>query len=445
MSRVVSAHEALERDDVVPRPGAYVRLLRALSPSDAFVVGCLIDEKLTGRQLAVLAWEQVDLPHGRLRLPGGPRGVPISPLTAWALAQGTAVPVPERGLVLGRDDDLPWHPRTAIAAVMRRVAAARCETSAEVGALADLRRARAQERVPAEAAGSAWRARALEALDQFKRLDEGNESAHAYAFVAGTAGRLHGWSSTGAKRHLDQLEATRNPDGGFGLGRAYDPFSTGRENPPDTTYTVTLAGHVGRVLLEAHAAGALPLEQVDRIVSLIVEAPRVPVQHGLCVGYSLMETDATGCVNNVNALAGLFLEGARRAGSRAKGLTELLAGICQCHAAHYRADVASWAYTERAPALNDHNHDAASIEAALVLTPPIGRVAGPRFMRKRDYAKWSDPLGQVRLAQSFPSHQEALLEPFDAMLTDERADARLTAQLAYWAAQLAPAADPVAR
>jgi hypothetical protein len=187
----------------------------------------------------------------------------------------------------------------------------------------------------------------------------------------------------------------------------------------------------------------MPLTEVDRLVSLLVGAPRVPVQHGLSVGYSLLDVDAAECVNNVNALVGWFLERAKRAGSRVKGLSELLAGICQCQASHYRADAASWAYIEGRPALNDLNHDAASIEAALILSPPIGRAAGARHMRRRDYAKWSDPLGQVRLAKRFPSHREALLEPFDAMLADERADARLTAQFAYWSAQLAPDNPPV--
>ncbi|MBK8076059.1 MAG: hypothetical protein IPK24_10920 [Kineosporiaceae bacterium] len=39
--------------------------------------------------------------------------------------------------------------------------------------------------------------------------------------------------------------------GGYGLGTAWDAFGDGTRNPASTTYTVTTAGHVGWVLLEA--------------------------------------------------------------------------------------------------------------------------------------------------------------------------------------------------
>jgi hypothetical protein len=437
--------------------GPYVDLLRTLAPEEAFVVGCLIDERLTARQVTSLDWDSVHLPSGILRLTEPRRqAVRISPLTAWSLNGGRETRTGGRetrtdGRETRTDRDGPvWpgadgarqSPRRVVDTIMQRVARAETIPHAKGAQLTDLRRARAQELRERGRPHDEWRLRALRALQCFQRLDSGDEGAHSYAFAAGAAGWLEGWTSDRARRYLERLFATRNPDGGFGLGRPFDAFSTGRQNPADTTYTVTLAGHVGPVLLEAHAAGAVRLAELDRIVGLLVEAPRVPVEHGMCIGYSLLESDASECVNNVNALVGSFLDGARRAGSKHKAITDLLAGICKCHVSHYRDDVGSWSYIEGRSALNDFNHDAATIQATLTLAPPIGRAAGRRYMLRRDYGKWTDPLGQVRLARYFSSHRVPLLDAFDAMLTDERVTARLAAQFAYWSAHLAPSATP---
>jgi hypothetical protein len=108
-----------------------------------------------------------------------------------------------------------------------------------------------------------------------------------------------GWAAPQIPGLVAALLATANPDGGFGLTRAWDAFQDGSVNPPDTTYTATTVGHVGPVLLSGFAAGVIPRAAVQHAVDAILDLPR---SHGdRCIPYSSSAADqAAPCVWNVH-------------------------------------------------------------------------------------------------------------------------------------------------
>ena len=227
-------------------------------------------------------------------------------------------------------------------------------------------------------------------------------------------------------------------DGGFGLDHRYDPFGYKEPNPAATTYTMTVCGHVGRVLLSAYRARLVERHIVQRMVALVMELPRVAERHGegACVGYSTRAKDARECVTNVNQWAGWFLDVAREHGMTAPGSERLIADITRRQASGYRADYGSWPYIEGRPAANDFNHAAASAEAALRLSPAVGRHAGATLMNRRDYERWVDPMAQLRLAACPPLATDSLLPVAEYLLDDPRQEPRVLTQFALWTARL---------
>lgn len=287
---------------------------------------------------------------------------------------------------------------------------------------------------------SAWKERAEHALRIFEDRAGRDEPATALAFATGARAALRGWDDSGVVDYIRQLLATRNPDGGFGLGWAYDAFNTGETNAPDTTYTVTTAAHVGRVLLEGAAHGAVDSVEVERLVEVVLAIPLVAgVWPGACIGYSTYERDAETCVHNVNASVALFLLRAAPLISRRDTAIDLALRLAQHEIASYRVDEGSWHYMGTAGRPNDMNHEAACIEAALAFAPPIGADAAQRFSARRDYTRWSDPLAQIRLLSSWQSDDRHLRAAFDAMVHHGEMTVPILAQCAYWAAMAAEA------
>lgn len=238
----------------------------------------------------------------------------------------------------------------------------------------------------------------------------------AYASAAWTSGLLDGWGTAETSRWLDAVFDRELPQGGWGLGFASDAFSDGTINPVDTLYTVTTAGHVGRVLLEGYDAGVVPGERVQRTVDVLLEQiPHVPQRGpGLCLAYSEHDHDArAGCVHNVNAQAGLFLDAA------------------------YDHDGRWWPYGEGSAMGSDagHNHMASKVIAMLRLAPSIGEDAGAS-LSAADFDQPRDVLGHVRITPYTANgcaRAERLLRPFAALVENET-DPRVHAQLAAAAA-----------
>ena len=229
--------------------------------------------------------------------------------------------------------------------------------------------------------GTEWRARSIAAFLAARSADSGSETPHYYAYMAETSGKLNGWSHSYTQAYLSKLYSLVNPDGGWGLGYAYDAFGDGSINPATTTYAVTLAGHVGPPLLAGYQAGAVPRARVQTVVDLLVQMPRVPVDDGQCVAYSTEPADGAGgmCVHNVNAGVGAFLDRAAQYGLGATGMHRLITDI-SVHEVHaYRPTAQWWPYQADGPD-QDVDHQSYSAQSMYPLSYWVGREAVYRVM-----------------------------------------------------------------
>lgn len=259
-----------------------------------------------------------------------------------------------------------------------------------------------------------WRTRAEAALARFVAGDDDKQTAFAYAYATQSAAWLYGWDDARVDALLAKVYARRNPDGGWGLPYAWDWLADGSVNPPTTTYTVTIAGHVGPMLLEAYKAGKVPQADVKKLVDLIMSTPRVTsygTDRGQCVGYSRVPSDAQYCVHNVNAGAAWFLTKANEAGVQAQGLTTLVVDIIRRETAHYivgpftangRTVVSWWKYKDTA-SLNDTDHNSYQAAAMYDLVPYLGQATVWNHMNNAlsDNPE-SAPLAHIRLTGLAP-------------------------------------------
>jgi hypothetical protein len=233
----------------------------------------------------------------------------------------------------------------------------------------------------ASARGDWWRAQAITALGRATATgpDSTVGGAFYYAHAAYASALLYGWNHAGALALLAKLRALRNPDGGYGVGRAWDAFQDGTTNPADTTYVVTVAGHAGPVLLSAYQAGLVPRSEIQALVDVVVRAPRVPVDRGQCVAYSTAVADAGRCVHNVSAGAARFLQDAARAGFGATGMHRLITDVTIQELVAYREAGQWWPYLDDGAA-QDADHNAYSAASMYRLAYWVGREAVYRMM-----------------------------------------------------------------
>lgn len=131
--------------------------------------------------------------------------------------------------------------------------------------------------------------------------------------VAWYAGKAFGWQAGATTSWLDRVWARQLPSGGWGLGYAWDWRGDGTVNPASTTYTITTAGHVGRMLIDGYDDGAVPRSRVLSAVTSLLNTSTTA--GGRCISYSMSPNDANKpCVYNVNATAAWFLWSAYRRG-----------------------------------------------------------------------------------------------------------------------------------
>lgn len=246
--------------------------------------------------------------------------------------------------------------------------------------------------------GDGWKTRAVTAISKFRAVDDGKQGAFAYAYMAGATGRVYGWSHTWTTNYLNTVYALANPNGGYGLNRPYDAFNDGSVNPSTATYTVTLADHVGPILLAGYQAGVVPRDKVQSIVDLLMTTPRVPVPVGQCVAYSRQTVDAQPgyCVHNVNAGVAAFLSDAAAAGIGATGQAKLIADITQHEVGAYRPARAWWPYIADG-ADQDTDHDSYSADSMYRLAYWIGRESVYQHMANVNADNAASPLAHMRL------------------------------------------------
>lgn len=250
--------------------------------------------------------------------------------------------------------------------------------------------------------GEWWRALAVQALADFADVDAGTEAAHAYAYVAGARARLYGWQDPQVAGYLTKLRSLQKPDGGYGLNVAHDFGGNGSVNPSTTTYSVTLAGHVGPVLLDGFRAGAVPYAEVKQVVDLLMTTPRISSANsglGQCVAYSRHANDvqAALCTHNVNAGVARFLLDATAAGVGAGGLHALAVDITRREVAAYIASTRWWRYMDT-PSLQDTDHNSYSAESLYELAYPVGREVAYWHMTQAINDNLNAPIAHMRLA-----------------------------------------------
>lgn len=194
--------------------------------------------------------------------------------------------------------------------------------------------------------GDWWLAKAQEALASFLAMESGNENAFAYGMATTASANLYGWQDSRTTYLLEKMRGKKKADGGYGLDVPFDAFQNGTVNPASTSYTVTMAGHVGEALLGAYQAGVIPREEVQSLVTKLVTAPKVTVSRGKCVAYSYSPNDGTSCVHNVNAGVAWFLIQANAAGFSVTGLHNLVTNISLHEIVSYRELDKWWPYKD---------------------------------------------------------------------------------------------------
>lgn len=292
-----------------------------------------------------------------------------------------------------------------------------------------------------------WRAIAEQALARAEQLDNGAQRTSTYAAMAQGVWRLYGWQDPRIATLLTTIYSQVKPDGGYGINIAYDALSDGTTNPVDTTYTVTLAGHVGPLLLDGFKAGIVPREKVQSIVNLLWTTPRIAgslTTYGQCVAYSRNANDAVsyGCVHNVNAGVARFLSDTIAAGITHSGAAALVVDLVRRETYAYRPSTDDWLYMDTR-AVNDVDHNSYSAESMYQLVPPVGAEVAYQMMIK----SYDDPLAAVvytRLTglpetpgRAWCSLGDQWIPTVQAYLTAQANDAGRQAQIAWYAAAAA--------
>jgi len=226
-----------------------------------------------------------------------------------------------------------------------------------------------------------WRAVAVQALVAYEAAPAPTSfqaMVHASALLA--VGRLYGWQDPRVATLLAQLMSERNPDGGWGFGVTRGGRGGGT-NPADTTYTVTLAGHVGPALLAAWQAGALTdPEPLRTITTLLMTTGRITASNGQCVIYSRSSNDAGHCVHNVSAGAADYLTQASAAGFGKSGLQKLVVDITRYEVGAYNPSWSGWPYKDAQTTEQDPDHGSYEARSLYFLTYPVGREAAYQLL-----------------------------------------------------------------
>lgn len=302
-----------------------------------------------------------------------------------------------------------------------------------------------------------WRTRALAALAQYEQQpDPGTWGAITYGNALMAVGLLRGWDDPAVQTIYNKLLAIRNPDGGWGINQARDQFADGSVNPADTTYTVTIASHVGPALLAGYKAGVLPKEPVQTIVNLLMTTPRIDWPEGRCIAYSRAPADASNngyCVHNVNAAAAWFLDKANDAGVGKSGLNKMVLEITRREVYRFNSSLLWWTYRDAAGS-QDADHNSFHAEMMYGLALPIGREVAYHHMTTVYTDNANAPIAGIRLvalpmATGTRSGDTTLwcvlgdnwLDDWDAWTYRPGADAQRYAGAAMLAAQNAAACD----
>jgi len=199
-----------------------------------------------------------------------------------------------------------------------------------------------------------------------------NVAAFHVAALAWYAGQKFGWHDPRTTVWLQRVYDREDPDGGYGLGYPYASFDKVL-NPADTSYTITTAWHVGRMLLDGYDHGAVPRAKLIQALTSLLNTAESP--KGQCIAYSPSPNDAhENCVFNVTAAASLFLNECLKRGIWVPGrLVETARKIAHWRdylLANYQPPLNGWTYGGiNNPALLDDPGHLAPTDTAAYLLP----------------------------------------------------------------------------
>jgi hypothetical protein len=169
--------------------------------------------------------------------------------------------------------------------------------------------------------------------------------------------QANGWHSPEVPGLIAAVEATANPDGGYGLSTQWDAYQDGTVNSASTSYNATTAGHVGPVMLTGYLEGAVPAVLINRAVDSILDMPRS--FDGTCLPYSNSPNDLTkSCVWNVSFGAAAFVTAASQAtGYRTEDVAALdRATLTWLIRLPQNPDTGYWAYSSAGGGPQDIGH-----------------------------------------------------------------------------------------
>ena len=240
------------------------------------------------------------------------------------------------------------------------------------------------EATPTTVLNGDWQAMADQAYSEAAPAEVAMEAAgqnvqvQYVAALAWYAGLRYGWTDSRTQGWLTKVYARRTASLGYGIGQAYDAFGNGTVNPANTTYTITTAFHVGRVLLAGYDAGAIPAARVTEAVAALLDTPQS--NGGQCIAYSKHSNDANmPCVWNVSSTAAWFIWRASQRGLVPAGReTEALNKLRQWRdvvRSEYKTSLGGWTYQSNTTALQDPWHNAPTVAAMYELDPTIGPTA----------------------------------------------------------------------
>jgi hypothetical protein len=205
-----------------------------------------------------------------------------------------------------------------------------------------------------------------------------SESFFGSADLAGMVWReaqTSGWSSPATQGLITNLLAGRKATGGYGLDAAWDAYGDGTTNPAGTTYTVTTAGHVGWVLLEAYKNRALPAGGLESAVDAVLAMPRL--SGGTCIAYSNSPNDsAKPCVYNVTHGAAAFLVQVRGLSDHRAGEIDALVQTLRSRLTDgYDPATGYWVYKAGDTKGQEISHQVYTADSVEVVDPAFGAIA----------------------------------------------------------------------
>lgn len=292
---------------------------------------------------------------------------------------------------------------------------------------------------------SNWAALADSAIARVSQLDTGTLSPFALAYTASAVATRSplGWSDPTAQSYLDRVWAARLTNADGSLKGWSSPLSS-------SIYTITVADHVGPVLVEACRSGQTWVDAATLLAlgRTIMACPMTFSAGGWWPSYLITAANSTN-VANITAACCMLLEQIKAAGVTVPPLSaggnssvSVALQFGRTIAAGYQVSSHNWAYNSLSTTqLNDADHLSLLAEASLTLLLPYGHHVGEHLMRTTytGNGEISAPLGHMRFggtAFGLPWADNWLSEA-QAYQAAQVADSVRQAQIARWAARIA--------